>query len=149
MKPNSTKLLVTYRPVGQLKHCPNNSRTHSKHQIHQIAKSIDEFGFISPILVNKSGMVVAGHGRLAAAKLLGIKEVPTIRLENLSPDQLRAYAIADNRIAELAGWDSSILAMELQHLSGIDSDFDVTITGFEIPEIDLRSLNQRGNRSRR
>ena len=81
-------------------------------------------------------MVIAGHGRLEAAKVLRIAQVPTVLLENLSPDQLRAYALADNRLAEKAGWDPSILAIELQHLT-IDADFDATITGFEIPEIDL------------
>jgi hypothetical protein len=82
-------------------------------------------------------MIIAGHGRVAGATLLGILEVPTIRLENLSPDQIRAYVIADNKLAENAGWDKSILAIELQHLTTIESGFDVTITGFEIPEIDL------------
>lgn len=74
---------------------------------------------------------------MEAAKLLGIASVPTIRLEYLSTDQIRAYIPADNRLAENAGWDKSILAIELQHLLSIESDFEVTITGFEIPEIDL------------
>ncbi len=82
-------------------------------------------------------MVIAGHRPAEAAKLLRIAEVPTVLLENLSADQIRAYALADNRLAEKAGWDESILAIELQHLLTVDTDFDVTITGFEIPEIDL------------
>jgi len=81
--------------------------------------------------------IIAGHGRVEAAKLLGIALVPTIRLENLSPNQIRTYVIADNRLAENAGWDKSILAIELQHLLTIENDLEVTITGFEIPEIDL------------
>ena len=132
----AAQLLVIYQPVHKLKNNPANSRTHSKHQIRQIASSIERFGFTGPILVDKNDIVIAGHGRLEAAKLLGIVEVPTIRLEALSPDQVRAYAIADNRLAEKASWDSSILAIELQHLLNLDN-FDVCITGFEIPEIDL------------
>ena len=128
---------LQYRPVGDLKNNPRNARVHSKHQIRQIASSIKAFGFTNPVLLDKDNTIVAGHGRVAAAKLLGISDVPTIRLENLSSDQLRAYVLADNRLAEKAGWDKSILAIELQHLISIESDFDVTVTGFEIPEIDL------------
>src|SRR6202023_3600772 len=98
------------------------------------------FGFTNPILLDESNTIMAGHGRVSAAKLLGFAQVPTIRLENLSPEQIRAYVIADNRLAEKAGWDKAILAIELQHLLTIDSDFDITVTGFEIPEIDLLLL---------
>jgi len=131
------ELLITYHPVDELKDCPRNARTHSKRQIRQIAASIKAFGFTNPVLIDRNNTIIAGHGRVAAAKLLGLSMVPTIRLENLSPDQIRAYILADNRLAEKAGWDKSILAIELQHLLTIDDDFDVTITGFEIPEIDL------------
>jgi len=134
---NVSGLEVRYLPVGKLKINPQNARTHSKRQIRQIADSIREFGFNNPLLVDHSNIVVAGHGRLSAAKLLGLREVPTIRLENLSPDQIRAYVLADNRLAEKAGWDKQMLAIELQHLLTLESDLDVTITGFEIPEIDL------------
>lgn len=137
VKTGTTKLVITYQPVAKLKSNPRNSRIHSKHQVRQIADSIKEFGFVNSLLLDKDGMVVAGHGRLEAAKLLGIVQVPTILLDDLSPDQLRAFAIADNRLAERAGWDTSILAVELQHLLSIDTKFDVTITGFEMPEIDL------------
>ena len=137
MTSNSSKLQITYRPVGELKDNPRNARTHSKRQIRQIANSIMEFGFNNPVLLDASNTIIAGHGRVAAAKLLGLSSVPTIRLENLSPDEIRAYIIADNRLAEKAGWDKAILAIELQHLTTIESDFDVTITGFEIPEIDV------------
>jgi ParB-like chromosome segregation protein Spo0J len=81
--------------------------------------------------------IVAGLWRVEAAKLFGMAKVPTVRLGNLTPDQIRAYVIADNRLAEKAGWDESILAIELQHLVTIDLGFEVTVTGFEIPEIDL------------
>ena len=123
--------------ISDLKNNPGNARTHSHHQIRQLAESIKAFGFTNPVLIDRNDMIIAGHGRVAAAKLLGLPLVPTIQLENLSPDQVRAYVIADNRLAEKAGWDESILAIELQHLLTIESDFDVTITGFEIPEIDL------------
>jgi len=130
-------LAVTYQPVDELKLYPRNPRTHSKHEIRQIANSIEAFGFTNPVLVDKNGTIVAGHGRVAAAHLLGIHKIPTIRLESLSPDQIRAYVVADNRLAEIAGWDKSILAIELQYLLTINDSFDVAITGFEIPEIDL------------
>ncbi len=133
----NSELQITYQSVADLKNNPRNARTHSKHQILQIARSIDAFGFTNPVLLDHDNMIVAGHGRVAGAKKLGISLVPTIRLEDLSPDQIRAYVIADNRLAETAGWDKSILSIELQHLLTIDNDFDVTVTGFEIPEIDL------------
>jgi hypothetical protein len=129
-------LSITYVAIDSLCPYPRNARTHSKHQVRQIAASIKNFGFTNPVLTDNSNTIIAGHGRVAAAKLLGMTEVPTIRLDSLTPDQIRAYIIADNRLAEKAGWDKEILSIELQHLMTID-DFDVTITGFEIPEIDL------------
>jgi DNA modification methylase len=137
MKTNFSELLITHHPVSELKNNPRNARTHSKQQIRQIADSIKAFGFTNPVLLDHGNTIIAGHGRVAAAKLLGLSLVPAIRLEDLSPDEIRAYVLADNRLAEKAGWDKSILAIELQYLTTIDSDFDVTITGFEIPEIDL------------
>jgi DNA modification methylase len=134
---NPVSLVVENQPVSQLVPLQNNARTHSRHQIRQIASSIKAFGFTNPILVDRNNIIIAGHGRVEAARLLGMEQVPTIRLETLNQDQIRAYVIADNRIAEKAGWDKSILAIELQHLLTIDSEFDVSITGFEIPEIDL------------
>ena len=131
------ELSISYQPLDILRPFSGNARTHSKHQIRQIAESIKEFGFTNPVLVGVENNIIAGHGRVAAAKLLGMTDVPTIRLDSLTPDQVRAYVIADNRLAEIAGWDRSILAIELQHLLTLDDSFDVTITGFEIPEIDL------------
>ena len=137
MTTNLSELLITYQPVSDLKNNPRNARTHTKYQVRQIANSITEFGFTNPVLLDHNNTIIAGHGRVAAAKQLGLSRVPAIRLEDLTPDQVRAYVIADNRLAEKAGWDQAILAIELQHLMTIESDFDVTITGFEIPEIDL------------
>ena len=133
----SGKLSIAELPPGNLAANRHNSRTHSKYQIRQIARSIQEFGFTNPVLIDRNNTIIAGHGRVEAAKLLGIEHVPTIRLEALTEDQIRAYVIADNRLAEIAGWDRSTLAIELQHLLTIDSDLDVTVTGFEVPEIDL------------
>ncbi|MER9352003.1 ParB/Srx family N-terminal domain-containing protein [Mesorhizobium sp. M0514] len=113
----------------------NNARTHSKKQIRQIADSIEKFGFTNPVLVDEKNNVLAGHGRLSAARLLGWKEVPTLSITHLNQAQKRAYIVADNRIAEKAGWDKQILAIELQAL--VDLDFDVSLTGFDIPEVDL------------
>jgi DNA modification methylase len=130
-------LEVVYQPLGALKPNPNNARTHSKRQIQMIAESIRTFGFTNPVLVDHDNNIVAGHGRTEASKSLKLNDVPTIRLENLTTDQIRAYVIADNRLAEKAGWDESILAIELQHLVAIDLGFEITVTGFEVPEIDL------------
>src|SRR3954469_11025341 len=106
------------------------SRTHSKKQIRQIARSIERFGFTSPVLVSDEGEIVAGHGRVEAAKLLGLTTVPTLRLSHLSAAERRAYLIADNKLALNAGWDQEILAIELQAL--VELDFDLTLTGFSL-----------------
>ena len=132
-----SELTEHYLPIDSLTAYHKNARSHSKSQIRQIAESIKAFSFTNPVLIADNKTIIAGHGRVAAAKLLGMDKVPTIRLEGLSDDEIRAYVIADNRLAEKAGWDKSILAIELQHLVTIDNDFDVTITGFEVPEIDL------------
>jgi ParB-like chromosome segregation protein Spo0J len=114
-----------------------NPKTHSAKQIRQIADSILEFGWTVPILIDRNGRVIAGHGRLAAAILLGIEQVPTICLDQLTEAQIRAYIIADNRLAENASWDQQKLATELQFLSSGDIDFDLEVTGLETAEIDL------------
>ena len=132
-----SELTVHYLPIDSLTASPKNARSHSKSQIRQIAESIKAFSFTNPVLIAGNKTIIAGHGRVAAAKLLGMDRVPTIRIEGLSADGIRAYIIADNRLAEKAGWDRSTLAIELQNLLTIDGDFDVTVTGFEIHEIDL------------
>jgi len=109
---------ITHRNPLSLTPRDSNPRTHSKKQIRQIAASIRQFGFLNPVLVDRAGGIVAGHGRVEAAKQLGLQTVPTICLENLSDAEIRAYVIADNRLAELAGWDRELLAIELQGLSG-------------------------------
>ena len=121
--------------INDLQPYPRNARTHSKKQIRQIADSIRRFGFVNPPLVDDNNQIIAGHGRVEAAKLLGLTEVPILRVSHLSEADKRAYILADNRLAEMAGWDREILATELQGL--IDLDFEVELTGFETPEIDI------------
>ena len=135
--PDTLRLKITYRKVEDLKPYTGNARTHSEKQIEQIAASIRQFNFVNPVLIDDAGGIVAGHGRVAAARKLGFTEVPVIELAHLSESERRAYVIADNRLAELAGWDREILAIELQALSEMDLDFDLEITGFETAEIDL------------
>ena len=133
----SRRLIIEHVSVANLKPYGANARVHSPKQIAEIAASIEAFGFNSPVLVDKTDTIIAGHGRVAAAKKLGLATVPVIRLEHLTDAQKRAYILADNKLAERAGWDRDILAIELQHLTTIDTDFDVTVTGFEMGEIDL------------
>ena len=129
-------LSVVYRTVASLKPYFNNPRTHSKAQIRKIASSLREFGFTAPILVDDQDTIIAGHGRVQAAKLIGLEQVPTIRLSSLSPAQIRAYVIADNRLALDAGWNPEILKIELQNLIALD-EIDISLTGFETAELDL------------
>ncbi len=131
----STELEVEHRAPSTLKPYARNARRHSKKQIKQIADSIQRFGFTNPVLVSDEGQIIAGHGRVEAAKLLGLESVPTLRLSHLSETERRAYVLADNKLALNAGWDTEILAIELQAL--IDLDFDVTLTGFSLAEVDL------------
>src|SRR5437867_2739078 len=126
---------IDYTLVCQLRPYQSNARTHSKRQIRQIATSIKKFGFCNPILIDDANQIIAGHGRAEAAKLLGIDAVPTCRLSHLSEADKRAYILADNRLAEKAGWDRELLAIELEGLIEIDVDIEVTV--FEMAEIDL------------
>ena len=134
---SSTMLSVAYRPVDSLAPDPRNARTHPKRQIDQIMASIRGFGFTNPILVGSDGSIIAGHGRLLAAKTMGLSEVPTIALSGLTDAQKRALRIADNKIALGAGWDLDILKLELAELSVMDVDLDLSLTGFSSGEIDV------------
>ncbi|WP_109354752.1 DNA methyltransferase [Sphingorhabdus sp. EL138] len=127
---------IIARQVTGLKPAKRNARTHSPAQIRQIAASMEQFGFTNPVLIDANGQIIAGHSRVEAAKLLDISEVPTLCLDHLSEAQVRAYVIADNKLAENAGWDPDILALEFQYLDCLDLDFELTITGFEMAEID-------------
>jgi DNA modification methylase len=128
-------LQVVYQPLAQLRFNPRSARTHSKKQIAKLADAIRRFGFTNPIIVDSEGMLIAGHARLAAARLLQLAQVPTLCLDHMSEAEKRAYVIADNKLAELAGWDRDLLAVEFEAL--IELEFDVALTGFELPEIDL------------
>jgi DNA modification methylase len=130
-------LKVSTVAVSELRPYDRNPRTHSKKQLRQIAESIRTFGWTNPILIDDNGVVLAGHGRLAAARSLGIERVPTICLDDMSEAQRRAYILADNKLAENAGWDQELLALELKGLLELELDFDVTATGFEMGEIDV------------
>ena len=126
---------IEYSLVRELRPYPNNARTHSKKQIRQIARSIEKFGFCNPVLIDDGKQIIAGHGRVEAAKLLGIDAVPTCRLSHLTEVEKRAYILADNKLAEKAGWDKELLAIELQGL--IDLNVEIELTGFDMPEIDV------------
>ncbi|MDA8248911.1 MAG: site-specific DNA-methyltransferase [Rhodospirillales bacterium] len=123
------------RPIDSLHPAKRNPRTHSRKQIRQIADSIERFGFTNPILVDDDDRILAGHGRVAAARLLNLRQVPVIRLSGLSKEERRAYVLADNKLALNAGWDQDLLAVELQEL--IDIGFEVELTGFSLAEIDF------------
>jgi DNA modification methylase len=130
------ELQIEYLSIGSLAPYAKNARTHSKKQIRQIADSITQFGFTNPILVDRDNIILAGHGRVAAAKVLGLIEVPCVRLEHMTKAQKRAYVIADNKLALNAGWDEELLAEELEAILGEDEGFDVSITGFSLAEVD-------------
>jgi hypothetical protein len=135
--PSSSRLAISYRAISDLIPDPRNARTHSKRQIGQLKASIEAFGFTNPILADPEGHIIAGHGRLQAARAMGLTEVPTIILPGLSETQKRALRIADNKIALNAGWDLEILQLELGELASIDIDIDPTLTGFTTGEIDV------------
>src|SRR5690348_5906250 len=126
---------IVERPIASLHPYARNARTHSKKQIQQIVASITKFGFTNPVLIADDGQIIAGHGRVEAAKQLGWTAVPTLALSHLSEPERRAYVLADNKLALNAGWDKETLAIELQGL--IDLDFEVELTGFSLAEIDL------------
>jgi DNA modification methylase len=131
-------LVIETKSVATLLPDPKNARLHPERHIKQLAKSIEAFGFNCPLLIDHENRVIAGHGRLLAVKHLGWQEVPTIRLEHLTPEQMRAFAIADNRLSDISVWDDRLLAENLKALSEADLDFDLEVIGFDLPEIDLR-----------
>lgn len=132
--------------IGMIKPYSKNPRVHNAKQIEKIKNSIMQFGFTAPILVDKENNIVAGHARYEAMKMLNAVQIPTIQLENLTPEQIKAYRIADNRLAEDAQWDSNILKIEFKEL--LELDFDITDTGFEIPEIDSLTIELIGDENK-
>ena len=131
----SARILETI-PIDQLKPWPRNARTHSRKQIRQLAESIGRFGFTNPILIDGENRILAGHGRVEAARQLGMATAPCLRVDHMSASEKRAYVLADNKLALNAGWDEELLALELQELMAADVDFDVGLTGFSIAEVD-------------
>ena len=129
---------INYRDTTALIPNANNPRIHKARQINALAKSIQSFGFNIPIAIDSAGKVVSGHARLEAAKKIGLEQVPVIYLDHLNPDQIKAFAIADNRLSEMSSWDDNLLAIQLKELSIVNLDFDLEATGFTVGEIDLR-----------
>lgn len=138
----SRALAITYRPVKDLKPDPRNPRTHPPKQIEQIAKNIGAFGFVNPILVDEGGVIIAGHGRLQAAKKFGLEHVPTISLHGLSDAEKKALRIADNRLAQKSGWDTDLLRELMVDLQAPEVEIDLDLTGFSVGEIDVL-LNEK------
>ena len=136
---------IDQTPVDELVPYENNPRTHSDVQIERLVKSLKEFGFTNPILIDEDNNVIAGHGRLQAAQIAGLKSVPTITLAHLTPDQRRAYIIADNQLALNSGWDDDALQSELAALG--EAGYDLTLLGWgdDLPtfgdDIDLSALD--------
>jgi ParB-like chromosome segregation protein Spo0J len=139
----TTGLRIEHLAPGDLKPWARNARKHSRKQLRQIADSIREFGFTSPVLIDEVGTILAGHGRVEAAQLIGMATVPCVRIEHMTATQKRAYTLADNKLALNATWDEELLAEELAALASIDPGFDLGITGFDIAEVDsLLSLDK-------
>lgn len=134
----ATSRQIELRPISTLRAFGRNARTHSRKQLRLIADSIAAFGFTNPVLIDEAGTILAGHGRVEAAKMLGRSVAPVMVLAGMSEAQKRAYVIADNRLAEKAGWDRETLAGELGALVDLlpEIDLDLSITGFEIDEVD-------------
>src|SRR5260370_36183646 len=128
---------VQYRDLEELILDPRNPRQHSQKQIGQIADSIRDFGFIAPVVIDDRGQVIIGHGRVLAAKKLRMAKIPAIELHHLSPAQLKALRIADNKLAQNAHWDERLLGENFLEIKELDLEFDFNLTGFALPEIDL------------
>ncbi len=142
-KTSNRKLLQP--DLGPIEHLPpkllrpyaRNARTHSERQVALIAQSIETFGFTNPIIADEEGTIIAGHGRWEAARLLGLTTVPVLRSKDMTTEKVKAYRIADNKLAELSGWDLELLKLEFEELNALELDFSIEITGFEHAEIDI------------
>lgn len=132
---------IIKKKLSDLTPYANNARTHSAKQVAQVVSSIQEFGWTNPVLIDESGGIIAGHGRVMAAQQLGMKDVPCIVLPGLTEAQKRAYIIADNRIQEGSGWDKELLRLELGDL--LDMDFDLGVTGFDLADFDLEARREQ------
>jgi ParB-like chromosome segregation protein Spo0J len=122
--------------LEELRPWPRNARTHSRKQIRQIAASIRCFGFTNPVLIDGENRILAGHGRVEAAREIGMPTAPCLRVDHMSAAEKRAYVLADNKLALNAGWDEELLALELKELMSEDIEFSLDVTGFSIAEVD-------------
>src|SRR5712691_2038420 len=136
-RPSTKRLVIEYRRLSELKLNPENPRVHSDKQIRQIARSLEVFGPIMPVVIDKNSKVIAGNGRIQAARLLGLPEFPATCADHLTEAQATAFAIADNRLTDNSMWDERLLAEQLKALSEVELDFSLEVTGFEVTEIDL------------
>lgn len=145
----TNKMRIEQVSIDKLRGYDRNSRKHSDGQVQAIASSIRRFGFTAPILAQPDGTIIAGHGRLMAARLAGLKKVPVIRLANLGADEARAYLIADNRLAEMASWDMDILKAELVELSGLEVNPGLEAIGWSESELSkmIGSVGDPGGKS--
>jgi DNA modification methylase len=134
--PPDLDLRIEQRPLAELRPAGRQSRHHTPRQLAGIKASIQQFGFVSPVLIDASGRILAGNARIAAAKALGMPTVPAVVVDHLTPEEQRAFVLADNRLAELGQWNKEALTLELEELSALELDFSVEITGFSLPEIE-------------
>jgi DNA modification methylase len=137
-KGTARDLKIEWLPISALKPDPRNPKQHSARQIKQIAQSIKTFGNLVPVLIDRENKILGGHGRVLAAQRLGRTEVPVIRIEHLTPEEARAFSVADNRLTELSTWDERLLSDIFRELSAVDLNFSLEVTGFSMAEIDLR-----------
>lgn len=132
---------VVQTAIDHLKPYANNNRIHTSSSIAKLKNSVSKFGFVMPVLIDRDGVIIAGHGRYEAAKALGLKSVPTVVADHLSEAEIKTLRIADNKLAELSDWDEANLQIEFEALMDLsfaeELDFDLAITGFEMPEIDI------------
>ncbi len=135
---SNLRLQIDYVLTGSLKSADHNPRVHNTRQINALAKSIEAFGFVAPVIADENNILIAGDARVEAARKIGLAEVPVVRVEHLDENQKRALMIADNRLTDLSTWDERLLAENLQLLAEVDLDFDIEATGFTMGEIDLR-----------
>ncbi|MEX2166561.1 MAG: ParB/Srx family N-terminal domain-containing protein [Methyloceanibacter sp.] len=136
-KKNPNRLQIEYRSPHELRPRADNAKVHSKQQINKIVKSIKRFGFVNPVLISDENEIIGGHGRVEAAKVADLPQIPTVRLSSLTPAERLAYNLADNRLAELAPYDRDLLAVQLEELTNLGFD-EIEVTGFSLGDIDLR-----------
>jgi hypothetical protein len=142
---NSAGLADRYKlvPVSELRPSPHNARKHSPAQIRKLARSIELFHFNAPVLADKNGNILAGHGRVQAAQMLGMAEVPVVYLDHLTEEQAKAYMLADNKLTDLSNWDDEKLAIQLKDMSEMALSFEIEATGFDSAEIDFRIQSRK------